>query len=313
ADIVAANLAAIKQEGVARYGDYRDMLDKERGKLDAAYICTPCEVHCEATVAALDAGLHVLTEKPMAMSEDECRRMIDAANRNERFLAVDFEVRFESGWRQVRQWVEEGRLGAVRAIHINSMWDGHKSFGDLARRRAGFLDRNGCLDCGVHMLDIARFVTCGGEWRTVHALGAWFGEEVRFSPHIAILAELDPGIIVTLGESFAFTAYIEPRLEHESFALVGQKGVVVREQAQDGGPVFRLVSESLTTCVPVSTGKGKPIARVIDALDAAVTRREIDSSLATGYDGLMAQVAMDAANRAAIEHRNTWSKQNGVG
>lgn len=184
---------ALAGEGVAGYTDYREMLAKER--LDAVYVATSQEAHCEPVLAAIAAGCHVVCEKPMGMDADECRQMNAAAESAGKVLAIDFENRYIPGYRQAREWIAAGHLGAVGAIHIDHLWDGHKIWGQIGQRRKGFLQRIGCLDCGIHMLDMARFVSGGGEWQETRALGAWFGEEVPFPPHIAVLARLGKSVV----------------------------------------------------------------------------------------------------------------------
>jgi len=208
ADLRPENLAKLEDKSIAGYTDYRQMLKRE--DLDAVYIATRIETHCEVAVAAFKAGLHVITEKPMAVSLRECRRMIAAAEQAGKLLGVDFESRYRPGFRQIRAWIAAGRLGKLRAIHIDEMWDGHKIWGPLGERRRLFCDSSGCLDCGIHKLDLARYFSGGGAWRNIKALGAWFGERVRYPSHIAVLASLDKGVLVTVNASFAFTAYIKP-------------------------------------------------------------------------------------------------------
>jgi len=300
ADINPENLGAVKDPSIHRYTDYREMLAKEQ--LDAVYVATLIEVHCEPTVAALEAGCHVICEKPMAASVEQCRRMIAAAEAARKVLAIDFESRYIAANQQVRQWVAEGWIGTVRAVHIHEMWDGHKSFGPLSKRREGFLQRSGCLDCGIHKLDLARFYSCGGEWRDVQALGAWFGEKVKYPPHIAILARLSPGILVTVNASLAYTAYIKERHSTHGCIIVGDKGVITDDHDQAGRKVFRLVGESLSaTCPLAEEGHGMVIPRLLEELDMVVSEgKPMSPSMATGYDGLMAQIAMDAANSEAL-------------
>ena len=299
ADPVQANLDSIEDPAVHRHREHREML--ARTDLDAIYVATPADVHCAVTLDALRSGRHVLCEKPLGMDVAECRQMVDAARRHNRFLAVDFETRFIAAYRQARQWIIDGHIGTIRAVHINSFWDGHKAQGPLAERRHRFLDKTGCLDCGIHRIDLVRFFCGGGTWQDVQALGAWFGEKCTFPPHIAILARLTPGILVTVNASFAHTAYIKARHLHEAFVIIGEKGVIVLE-GNPGNLVFRLVSDSRCDTAPLQEeGHDQVIPRVLEAFAAAlVPGATPDPTLATGDDGLMAQIAVDAANQEAI-------------
>jgi len=297
ADLNAERLE-ITGEGVAGYTDYREMLAKER--LDAVYVATSQEAHCAPVLAAIAAGCHVVCEKPMGQDAEECRQMNAAAEAAGKVLAIDFENRYIPGYRQVREWIAAGHLGTVGAIHIDHMWDGHKIWGPIGERRKGFLQRVGCLDCGIHMLDMARFISGGGEWQDVRALGAWFGEEVNFSPHIAVLARLTPGRLVTLNASFAFTAYIKERVQAHGMLVVGEKGVIALEE-HEGTHAFRLVSETLNdTCPLGEAGHDEVIPNLLRDFITAVQGGTPSPSMATGFDGLQAQIATDAANVDAV-------------
>ena len=305
AEIVPEHLETLDASSVAKYSDYAEMLARE--DLDVVYVATPADVHCAPTVAALEAGCHVVCEKPMAINEDECCRMLVAADAAGKMLVIDFESRQAPAHQQVRSWIAAGHIGAVRAVHIHAMWDGHKSFGDLAARRKAFLMRTGSLDCGIHMLDLVRFYCGGGEWRDVRALGAWFGEDVTCAPHIAIMARLTPGIMVTLEDSLAYGAYMHERHQHHTKAILGEKGVIALDRDEEGREVFRLVSDSLSaTCPLASEGHGSAIAKVLEDMVPVITDgAPVPPSLATGHDGLMAQIVVDAANRSAIENGDT--------
>jgi predicted dehydrogenase len=303
ADLSPDNLVRLPDPDVSTYTDFRRMLRQE--KLDAVYVATRVETHAAITRAALQAGLHVITEKPMATSVPVCRRMIAAAEEAGRLLVVDFESRYVPGYQQIRRWITEGRLGRVGAIHMDHLWDGHKTQGPLAERRRRFCDSSGCLDCGIHKLDLARYFAGGGAWRDIRAYGSWFGEKVRYAPHIAIMARLDTGVLVTINASFAFTAYIPQRLasaNYDALAIVGEKGVIVLHQAPDGTRHLQLVSDTLTETVPFTThGHTSVITLLLEDFATAVRKGgPLPEAMATGTDGLMAQLCMDKANRLAV-------------
>lgn len=310
ADLSPDHLVKVPGPRVSTYLDYRRMIAHER--LDAVYVATPVETHAGVVLAALGAGLHVITEKPMAASVAACRRMIAAATRARRLLVVDFELRYTPGVRQIRTWIAEGRLGRLGAIHIDHFWDGHKTTGPLAERRRRFCDSSGCLDCGIHRLDLPRYFNGGGSWRDIRATGSWFGEAVRYPTHIAIQARLDTGVLVTVNASFAFTAAIPQRLpgsNYEALAILGDRGVIVLHQAPDGSGQLQLVSESLSRVVPFERhGHTSVITLMLnDFAEAARKGRPLPPEAATGEDGLQAQLITDEANRLAVEAGDTFA------
>lgn len=132
------------------YADYREMMDKEA--LDYVDIALPTDLHCEATVAALDRGLHVLCEKPMARSVTECERMIAAAERNGRKLMIGQCLRFWPEYEFLKACVDDGRYGAVTCAYFfrgggTPKWS-HENW-LLTKERSG-----GCLlDQHIHDVD----------------------------------------------------------------------------------------------------------------------------------------------------------------
>ncbi len=104
-----------QQMGIPRsYGSYEALLrDPE---VDAIYNPLPNHLHAEWTIAALEAGKHVLCEKPIGLSADEARRMEEAARRSGKVLMEAFMYRLHPVWVTVRHLVEAGRIGELRAV-----------------------------------------------------------------------------------------------------------------------------------------------------------------------------------------------------
>ncbi len=85
--------------------------------LDGISVVTPDHAHTEVVLSALGAGCHVLVEKPLALSVDECRQMIDRAGQAERHLMVDWHNRWNIPFVRARRLVDRGELGDVRYIY----------------------------------------------------------------------------------------------------------------------------------------------------------------------------------------------------
>lgn len=288
----------IGDPAVAWHADARRLLDREA--LDAVFVATPVEAHAEMARLALNAGCHVCCEKPMAQSRAECEAMLSDADRVGRILAIDFECRYYPAYQQIRRWVADGKIGTVKAVHVDHMWDGHKVSGPLARRREGFLNRSGCLDCGVHMLDMIRFICGGGNWTAVRALGEWFGESVQFPPHIAVQGRLDTGVLATLNASFALTAYMRMRLQQHAFLVIGDRGVIRRQNDAAGQAEVCLYTDDETVSVPfVEAGHDVTIVPFLRDFAGAIRGDSGPFPFARGEDGWAAQIAMDEANRTS--------------
>jgi predicted dehydrogenase len=109
----AARVAA--DFGIARaYAGYQKLLDDP--EIEAIYNPLPNHLHVEWTVRALDAGKHVLCEKPIGLNAAEAQAIIAARERSGKRVMEAFMVRFHPQWRRIRTLVREGRIGTVRAI-----------------------------------------------------------------------------------------------------------------------------------------------------------------------------------------------------
>ena len=105
--------------GVERwYGDWRDMLADDG--VDAVYIASPVYLHAEHTIAAAEAGKHVLCEKPMAMDVAECDRMIAACETNNVRLGIAYYRRFYPVLERIRQALASGEIGRPVFAQINT-------------------------------------------------------------------------------------------------------------------------------------------------------------------------------------------------
>jgi len=121
------------------YRDYKKVM--EDGDVDAVIIATPTKFHREIAVAAANAKKHILCEKPMAMTVDECDEMIEAAELNNVKLQIGFMRRFDESFVEAKKIIESGEIGEVVMIKSHTrgpskpqewMYDIKKSNGPLA-------------------------------------------------------------------------------------------------------------------------------------------------------------------------------------
>ena len=104
----------IKNDGVKVYSSLEELLKAENP--DFVDICTPSYMHADMTVAALNAGKHVLCEKPMSVSSKEAERMMSAAEKNGKLLMIAHVVRFMSPYVYLKSVIDSGELG--KPVHI---------------------------------------------------------------------------------------------------------------------------------------------------------------------------------------------------
>jgi predicted dehydrogenase len=117
-DVDADYLAAARQQypRAAGYRDFRAML--ERRDLDAVVVSTPDHTHAVAAVAALQQGLHVYCEKPLAHTVSEARRMAEAARRHRCVTQMGTQIHATANYHRVAQAIQDGVIGAVREVHV---------------------------------------------------------------------------------------------------------------------------------------------------------------------------------------------------
>ena len=132
--------------------------------IEIVSICTPTDTHLDLAARALDAGKHVLLEKPLAPTLADGERLVALGRRGPGMLMVAHVVRFFPGYAAIRGLVEEGALGPVREVRANrlSASGGRPAWLDDETRSGGFL-----LDLAVH--DFDQLLLLLGPARRVHA------------------------------------------------------------------------------------------------------------------------------------------------
>ena len=142
----------------ARYTDYRQMLS-EHPELELAAIATDSGVHAEIALACLDAGLHVIVEKPMAMSMADADRIIDRAREKGRKVAVCHQNRFNLAVQRMRSALDQGRFGRLSHGSVHVRWNRNRAYYEQAPWRGRWASDGGALmnQC-IHGIDLLRWM-----------------------------------------------------------------------------------------------------------------------------------------------------------
>lgn len=104
------------------YNDIDSLLLNEK-QIDVISICTPNGLHAEHSIKALNAGFHVLCEKPMALTVEDCKKMIKASEDNNRKLFIVKQNRFNPPIAALKKVIDEGRLGKILNVQLNCFWN----------------------------------------------------------------------------------------------------------------------------------------------------------------------------------------------
>lgn len=303
------------------YEDWRDLI--AAADVDLVSIVTPPHRHAEMAIAALQAGKHVLCEKPMALNMAEAEAMLAAAQAAPNQLAlVDHELRFHPQRIQLRRLLREGYVGELLAIHLDRLgserlkptvpWSWHYA----AELGGGML---GAL--GSHLLDLARWLVGRIDGLTAQVQ---VGHQVRHDPTTGtqhtVTADDYAHVMLHFSNHVQGTltvSGITPGGYGMSITLIGTQGAL-RLDNQDqlwgiqGSDLHEGKWQPLTSAFPAAEiadlagassftiGSYYLAKRLAEALSAGETLLQESASF---YDGLAVQRALDAARQSAAEQR----------
>jgi D-xylose 1-dehydrogenase (NADP+, D-xylono-1,5-lactone-forming) len=166
-DLARANEFAREWQIPRTYGSYEALL--EDPDIEAVYIPLPNTMHCEWSVRALEAGKHVLCEKPMSRHPEDVEAAFDAAERSDRLLSEAFMYRHNPQTKRLKQLVDDGAIGelrVVRSVFSYSLYD------ERNIRLRTEVEGGALMDVGCYNVSGSRLL--GGEPERVTA-DAWYG------------------------------------------------------------------------------------------------------------------------------------------
>ncbi len=145
----------VNPKNIYNYQNYDSIRDNP--EVDVIYIVLPNGMHAEYTVRGLQAGKHVLSEKPMANTPAECQQMIDAAHKANRKLMVAYRCRYEPYNREAIRIAHSGELGPTKVILADAGW----KIGDPSQWRLnkGLAGGGSLMDIGIYSLQAARYLS----------------------------------------------------------------------------------------------------------------------------------------------------------
>jgi predicted dehydrogenase len=214
-----------KQYRVDQTYDYSQYDQCLRDGTDAVYIGLPNHMHREYAVRALNAGVHVLCEKPMAVTSDECREMIDAARSNRRRLMIAYRLHFEACNLEAVRLAQSGRLGDLR--FFSSDFAQQVVAGNVRLAQPVKAGGGPVYDMGIYCINAARYLF-GAEPTEVLAASANNGE-ARFKK----AGEMVSATLRFPGERLAtFTASFGAA-DVRRYSLIGTKGSLTADPAYE--------------------------------------------------------------------------------
>jgi predicted dehydrogenase len=271
------------------YEEYEQCL--RSGEIDAVFIALPNSLHRDYTVRAAEAGIHVLCEKPMAVTEAECREMIRAAERNRVKLMVAYRLHFEAANLDAVRAVQSGKIGDPR-FFVSTFGQQVKK-GDI--RLDPKLGGGSIYDMGVYCLNAARYLF-REEPTEVSAFSA-HPEDPRFKG----IDEMTGALLRFPKDRIAMILSSLGSGDTSYARIVGTKGDVVLEPAFD----YSIGLQSRTTVGTRKTQRSFPkrdqfAAELLYFSNCVLKNQTPEPS---GYEGLADVRVIEAIYRSAQTHR----------
>ncbi|WP_079477986.1 Gfo/Idh/MocA family protein [Halobacillus salinus] len=286
-----------KQYGAKAYTSYEELLAKEN--VDVVSVCLPNYLHAPVSIAALNAGAHVLCEKPMATSRLEAEQMIEAAEISGKKLMIAHNQRFVPSHQKARELIESGAIGKVYSFRTAfghggpEGWSADGANSWFFKKEQAFIGAMG--DLGVHKADLLRYIL-GQEFVDV----AGFVEnnaksDITVDDNAVCILRSESGIVGTMAASWAY----KPS-EDNSTIIYGEKGTLRLED----DPEYSLIAQYTNgDVVNYQLGKiqsnddgGQSNSHVIDHFVDSVLQDK--QPLVTGEEGMKSLDVILAALRS---------------
>lgn len=201
-----------KQFGGKAYESVEQLLEDK--DIDAVSVCTSNDTHAEITVKALEAGKHVLCEKPMATTLEDCERMVEAAEKNNRYLMIGMNQRLAKAHQKAKEIIESGEIGRVVSFKTTFGHGGPETWSIDPGINSWFFDRKkaamgAMADLGVHKTDLIQYLT--GQYVTavcakVVTLDKRYanGELIGVDDNAFCIYKMNDGVVGTMCASWTY-------------------------------------------------------------------------------------------------------------
>ena len=199
--------------------------------IDAVSICAANYAHAELSIQALNAGKHVLCEKPMATTLADCEAMVECAKKNGKFLMIGHNQRLAKAHMEAKRLIDEGLIGDIITFRTSFGHGGPETWSISPGRNVWFFDKKKAAmgvmaDLGVHKTDLIQYLTGQRVVRTTARLVTLDkrgedGELIGVDDNAVCIYELSGGAFGTMTASWTYYG-----AEDNSTVLYGTKGIM---------------------------------------------------------------------------------------
>jgi len=205
--------------GVDRYTDYQKML--ERGDIDVVSICTPSGLHPEHGIAAAKRGIHVVAEKPMAITLEGADQLIRTCDQAKVQLFVVKQNRLNTTMQLLKRAVDKNRFGKIYVIQSNVFWQRPQSYYDMTKWRGTWeFDGGSFMNQASHYVDAIQWLI--GPVESVIAETATLARHIETEDTGSAILKFRNGVIGTIN----VTMLTYPKNFEGSITILGEKGTV---------------------------------------------------------------------------------------
>ena len=211
----------IRVDEIKAYTDYRKMLAEQ--KPDIVTIASESGYHPQIAIDSLEAGAHVICEKPMALSTLDAQRMIDVAKRCNKKLAVCFQNRFNAPVQRMRKAYEAKRFGKILHGMIQIRWNRNEAYyAEATWRGTWALDGGTLMNQCTHGIDLLQWMM-GENAVRVHGVTRRFLRPIEAEDFGCAMIEFANGSVGIIEGS----AVVYPKNLNETLSIFGEKGSAV--------------------------------------------------------------------------------------
>lgn len=246
--------------------------------IDAVSVCVANNAHAEVTIKALNAGKHVLCEKPMATTIEECEAMVKAAKENGKFLMIDQNQRMAKAHVKAKELLAQGLIGKVLTFRTTFGHGGPETWSIDPGKASWFFDKKraamgAMADLGIHKTDLIQYLLDTQVTETTATVTTLDkrdanGNLIGVDDNAICIYKMDNGIIGTMTASWTFYGK-----EDNSTVLYGTEGIMeiygddaysIKVIQKDGSRIYYDIDR-------IQTNDNQTKSGIIDAFVEAVT------------------------------------------
>ena len=263
--------------------------------VEAVLICTPTSSHAAMIELALQSGKHIFCEKPVDLSLERTKALVDMANQSGVKLMLGFNRRFDPDFLQARKSIQDGRIGDIQIIKITGRDPGLPPL-DYIKNSGGLF-----MDMAIHDFDMARYMM-GKEVKEVYSRGL-----VLVDKQVGEVGDVDTALTTLVFEDGTYAVIDNSRKAvygyDQRLEVFGNKGMIQVENNQHNRNVV-FDAEGIHLSLPLDFFMDRYAASYLNEIQCFVDAISKDAPIpVSGDDGLKATIIAVAAKKSVLEGR----------